>query len=672
MNFVLKYLILLLCLNVYSQKGKLWKIEDKGSIILNINKNKIHKYNDNIEMSGRKISSIIHYSYNDEGLKISRDIYYPQLRTYLKTSDPSWKEYRAYLKESYSDEILPSIEVNNLIFSPSKLNAIVIEGKLEFIYMEDNGLVLSRTFYPSMNDRLFVEEWSLKNVTEKHIEINGTETTISREINGERGVYRTKVESNLKEKVTIGPNESYSFVIAMSASLNNESSPSLNNINFESVGRANFLNKMKSSLILETPNSALNRLFYFSKIRASESIFDSKIGLVHSPGGGRYYVGFWANDQAEYVSPFFPYLGYDLGIKSSNNMYELYEKETNLDFTNIRYSFEMEGDAPINEQDRGDAAMIAYGATQYVMALGSDEEASRLWPLIEWCLEYNKRMLNRQGVVSSDSDEMEGRIETGTANLSTSSLYYGALNLAADLAQSMGKPKRIAEEYRNRAEILKMNIEKYFGANIEGLVTYKYYKEHEYLRHWICLPLVVGIFERKEGTVDALLDRLWSENGIHVENNSKNEDISKIFWDRGTLYALRGTFLANETDRSLEKLISFTEKRLLGDRVPYVVEAYPEGGMAHLSAESGLYCRIFTEGILGITPTGLNSFSFTPKLPTDWSFMNLKNIKAFGQNFSIELKKKQRKMFVKVTNNISSEHLFEKEVMIGDKVDISF
>ncbi|MEM9052276.1 MAG: hypothetical protein AAGC47_09515, partial [Bacteroidota bacterium] len=54
---------------------------------------------------------------------------------------------------------------------------------------------------------------------------------------------------------------------------------------------------------------------------ASESIFESKLGLVHSPGGGRYYCGFWANDQAEYVGPFFPYLGYDLTNEATINMY---------------------------------------------------------------------------------------------------------------------------------------------------------------------------------------------------------------------------------------------------------------------------------------------------------------------------------------------------------------
>jgi cellobiose phosphorylase len=76
---------------------------------------------------------------------------------------------------------------------------------------------------------------------------------------------------------------------------------------------------------------------------------------------------------------------------------------------------------------------------------------------------------------------------------------------------------------------------------------------------------------------------------------------------------------------------------LLGEHVPYAVEAYPEGNQRHLSAESGLYCRIYTEGIFGIRPTGFNSFDMTPRLPKDWNNMALRNIHAFQNNFDLEV-----------------------------------
>ena len=71
--------------------------------------------------------------------------------------------------------------------------------------------------------------------------------------------------------------------------------------------------------------------------------------------------------------------------------------------------------------------------------------------------------------------------------------------------------------------------------------------------------------------------------------------------------------------------------------MPYAVEAYPEGNQRHLSAESGLYCRIYIEGMFGIRPTGFNSFNCTPRLPAEWNQMALRNIHSFGNVFDLEV-----------------------------------
>jgi cellobiose phosphorylase len=69
------------------------------------------------------------------------------------------------------------------------------------------------------------------------------------------------------------------------------------------------------------------------------------------------------------------------------------------------------------------------------------------------------------------------------------------------------------------------------------------------------------------------------------------------------------------------------------------VEAFPEGNQRHLSAESGLYCRIFTEGIFGMRPTGFNSFDCSPRLPKEWNEMALKNIHSFGHVFDLKVQR---------------------------------
>jgi cellobiose phosphorylase len=87
--------------------------------------------------------------------------------------------------------------------------------------------------------------------------------------------------------------------------------------------------------------------------------------------------------------------------------------------------------------------------------------------------------------------------------------------------------------------------------------------------------------------------------------------------------------------------------------------AYPEGNQRHLSAESGLYCRIFTEGLFGIRPTGLNSFTMTPRLPSSWNQMKLLHIRAFQKDLSIEVKRKNKRVRVTIKND---------EAIVLDKV----
>ncbi len=648
-----------------------WRISGKNEIQLDVGKAGVLPYSDNIEMAGKRVAGIISYSIDEKGkLLIDRDVYFPQLHEFKNSEDSWFHDYRAYLQESYGDDLLPKLYVDNVEFVPGPVKSVTIKGILEFEHQPSkNGLQLSRSLYPSMDERLFVELWTVRNTTDSDLEIISGNTLLQYEDFGAKGKYSRRVVSNAPEKVVLKPGEETSFSLKIMAKITGEEYP----VEKEAATlakRKKFIATMSGSLVMETPNPTLNTLFEFSKIRGSESIYESELGLIHSPGGGRYYAGIWANDQAEYISPLFPYLGYAAGNESALNCYRAFAKETNSQYSMIRYAFEIEGLVKPFLKDRGDAAMIAYGAAHYAMALGDKSIAEELWPLIEWCLEYCDRQLNDEGVVASESDEMEGRIETGNANLSTSSLYYGALNHAIDLGGSLGVEKSVLEKYRSQVNALGDSIEKYFGANVEGLDTYKYYREHQHLRHWICLPLVVGIHDRKEATVEALFERLWTDNGVYVEKNNENPEISEIFWDRGTLYALRGTFAAGATGKSLEKLIQFSEKRLLGDRVPYVVEASPEGSMAHLSAESGLYCRIFTEGIFGINPTGLNSFEMTPRLPEAWDRMALRNIKAFGEDFDVEVSRAGEGL--KVTVSRDGSVVKSKSINHGETLAVAF
>ena len=210
-----------------------------------------------------------------------------------------------------------------------------------------------------------------------------------------------------------------------------------------------------NNLVLETPDPILDKMFAFSKIRSCESIYATKGGPMHGPGGESYYAAIWANDQAEYINPYFPFIGYDYGNASAVNSFKHFARYMNDEWKPIPSSIIAEGDSYWNGAgDRGDAAMIAYGAARYALASGNKEEARQLWALIEWCLEFSHKKLNESGVVASDADELEHRFPAGKANLCTSSLYYDALLSAAYLAEDLGKGAAVARKYRQQADDL--------------------------------------------------------------------------------------------------------------------------------------------------------------------------------------------------------------------------
>ena len=208
------------------------------------------------------------------------------------------------------------------------------------------------------------------------------------------------------------------------------------------------------------------------------------------------------------------------------------------------------------------------------------------------------------------------------------------------------------------AQKIKSCIENYFGADVEGYATYRYCKEETNLRSWICLPLVMGIDNRREQTVSAMLsDKLCKDNGMLTRSGEKT------YWDRSLLYALRGLFYVGENEKALSLLSKYTTERLLGFHPPYPIEAFPEGNSAQLSAESALYLRIFTEGILGYRPIGFNKFEIKPNLPDGWDKFCINNIELCGKAFDISVKNGDQ-YTLKINDEVISIDKGEKYVFI--------
>jgi hypothetical protein len=89
-----------------------------------------------------------------------------------------------------------------------------------------------------------------------------------------------------------------------------------------------------------------------------------------------------------------------------------------------------------------------------------------------------------------------------------------------------------------------------------------------------------------------------------------------------------------------------------------------------LAAKSALYCRVYTEGLFGIRPTGLRAFTLTPRLPDGWPEMQLKNARAFGQSFDIRVKRAGEKQRVEVVSG--GRAVFSNLISGGESASVRF
>jgi hypothetical protein len=621
------WLVCLIILQPSLRAQSRWMIDKDGGITWNVAPGEAHE--DHIEMSGLKVSLILTYGVRENGsLLLSRHIVFPTLRTIPNDTHAS-------LSYTFGEDAEPRIFIDGRPISKEIVRRVHHRGlvTIDSVLGNRGDVALTRTIFPSVDKPLVIEKFTFVNNGSKAV---GMELEDTRKLVRTNPAYGVTGEYDISSRVIpeplkrVSPHEAASFTLAFEAQGANEN-PLTVNTDLEERARRERIDGFLSKLQLETPDPVLNTAFAFAKIRTTESIYKTKGGLMHGPGGGAYYAAIWANDQAEYADPFFPFLGDTTANEAAINSFRLFTRYMNDEFKPIPSSIIAEGTDYWNGAgDRGDMAMIAYGAGRFALAYGDRTVGEELWHLISWCLEYCRRKINVDGVVASDSDELEGRFPAGKANLSTSSLYYDALNSATLLGKELGKPQAQLNAYAEQASALRSAINSFFGATIQGFDAYRYYDQNTVLRAWICVPLTMGINDRKRGVIDALFSpALWTPDGLATQSGEKT------FWDRATLYALRGVLYSGETDRAMDFLKRYSQRRLLGEHVPYPVEAWPEGNQRHLAAESALYCRIFTEGLFGIRPTGFHSFTAQPQLPDDWTSMSLLKVHAFGTVFDL-------------------------------------
>lgn len=612
-----------------------WTIQPDGKTIrMEVGKATI-PHNDHVEMSGKMMATVLYWGVDEQAhFTVDRSLVFPMLRTIPNNTHAS-------LMIRQNLDVVSQLRINNNNRLTFKTRYVELNGLMRVVEEHRSGaygLEVERVIFPTMEHQMMCEHYVLHNTgtVEYALQIPQLNQVVMTDAaRGVKGSYRIVSQTKGGGVYNVKPGDAVEFDLVIEALNSEQQSLAAADVKQLLAERQDYLKHIDENLVLETPDKIIDTEFRYAKIRASESICKTAGGYMHAPGGESYYAAIWANDQAEYVNPFFPFLGYEVGNESAINSYRHFARFMNDEWKPIPSSIIAEGtDIWNGAGDRGDGAMIAYGASRYALTRANRAEAEELWPLIEWCLEYCRRQINDKGVVKSDRDELEGRFPAGDANLCTSTLYYDALISAAYLGRELGKSPKVIADYQKRAKAMRAAIESHFGANVKGYDTYRYYEGNDILRSWICMPLCVGIYDRAEATMNALFkSELYTEDGLLTAQNSTT------FWDRSTLYAFRGGYAAGYADFITKELSSYSNRRLLGDHVPYPIEAWPEGRQRHLSAESGLYCRIITEGMFGIRPTGMRSFELKPEIPSDWEYARLKSVRAFGGDFDVDVKR---------------------------------
>ena len=372
-----------------------WTLAPDGGILWTVQPGTVH--HDHIEMSGRKVSLILNYGVETNGhLALRRQIVFPLLRTIPNDTHAS-------LIYSFGEDAMPRLLIEGREAMGEMTLSVHHKGimTVRSAYANPRKVSLTRTLFPSTTGQFVLERLTLKNETTKPIKVEVERTEKTARTNPERGVYGEYViESRTLDagERNLNPGESTTFTVAFTARKASDPEPDIDPAAEESA-RRRLVASYLSQLVLETPDPVLNTAFGFAKIRTTESIYETKGGLMHGPGGGSYYAAIWANDQAEYADAFFPFLGDPTGNESAINSFRLFAKYMNPEYKPIPSSIIAEGTSFWNGAgDRGDMAMIAYGAARFALAYGDRKTAEELWPLIEWC----------SGILQAESESERG------------------------------------------------------------------------------------------------------------------------------------------------------------------------------------------------------------------------------------------------------------------------
>lgn len=275
----------LVCGGTLSAQNR-WSINPDSSISWNV-KDRIPHY-DHIEMSGLKVSTVLRYGVNADGsFELNKSMVWPMLRTIPNNTHAS-------LMRRFAWNATDMVSVNGQSLSGEKVNKITLDGKMTVestIGLPRNAEAeLTRIIFPAVAKPAVYEKYILRNTGSSPLTVEVPESRAVINTDPEKGVDGSyKLVSEIIGAATkqLQPKEELVFYAAITGYKNGEAELKPD-VEKELQERKELIAGFWNNLILETPDPVVNTMFAFAKIRGAESIYDTKGGLMHGPGGESY------------------------------------------------------------------------------------------------------------------------------------------------------------------------------------------------------------------------------------------------------------------------------------------------------------------------------------------------------------------------------------------------
>ncbi|MDQ2841101.1 MAG: hypothetical protein M3Y72_08700, partial [Acidobacteriota bacterium] len=188
-----------------------WKLDDPNGIVWNVATDARLPHADQVEMSGRQISVIVHYGVGaDRLLEYKREIFWPTLRS-------NHTDVRGYLhfEPAAADE--PVLRLEGRVMPPGPVQKIRFDGVLTIFFQPQHGILIARNIFPVPDAPAVIERWTVRNEQKRSIRLSVDPIFDDQTVNTTRGPAHVGVTLRPPVRGRLAPGEARSFAVITQA-----------------------------------------------------------------------------------------------------------------------------------------------------------------------------------------------------------------------------------------------------------------------------------------------------------------------------------------------------------------------------------------------------------------------------------------------------------------------